>query len=83
MNNILVTGANGFIGKNLIAKLQNTSNNNILTFTKDNTLNELEILLSQADLIFHFAGEVKPNSSDDDFKSQGCDYSLAYAVSFS
>ena len=67
MRNILITGANGFIGKNLINKL-NVDSINILTFTKENNLEELKKLLLMSDFIYHFAGEVKPNSSNEEFK---------------
>ena len=67
MLNILVTGANGFIGKNLIKKLD-SEKVNVLTFTKDNSIDELRALLLISDFIYHLAGEVKPKSSDAEFE---------------
>jgi len=67
MSNILVTGANGFIGKNLIKKLKENNEYNILTFTKNDTSKDLERLIKKSDFIFHLAGEVKPNSTSQDF----------------
>jgi UDP-2-acetamido-2,6-beta-L-arabino-hexul-4-ose reductase len=67
MYNILITGSNGFVGKNLIQYLTNNNEINILTFTRDNTLNDLENLIKKSDFIFHLAGEVRPDSSEDDF----------------
>jgi len=69
MNNILVTGSKGFIGKNLITRLKLDSKNNILEFTRDNSMKDLEELVLQSDFIYHTAGEVRSTSSDDEFKS--------------
>jgi len=69
MHNILVTGSRGFIGQNLIKKLQQDSQNIILEFTRENSLAELEKLVLQSDFIYHIAGEVRPKSSDAEFKS--------------
>ena len=68
MYNILVTGSNGFIGKNLLNRLKNDENINILEFNRNNTIEDLNKLISQSDFIIHLAGEVRPNSSDEDFK---------------
>ena len=38
---VLVTGANGFIGKNLIAKLNELKNNEVISKDRDNTKDEL------------------------------------------
>ncbi len=67
MLNILLTGSNGFIGKNLIQALEKNAQINILTFTRENSLIDLEEAIKQSDFICHLAGEVRPNSSDDDF----------------
>ena len=40
--NILVTGAKGFVGKNLIAELKNRGYNNIFEFTRESDLSLLE-----------------------------------------
>lgn len=68
MTNILITGANGFIGVNLIKTLELYKEFNILKITRDSSLIELEKLIIKSDFIFHLAGEVRPNSSADDFK---------------
>ena len=64
MNNILVTGSKGFIGQNLIKQLENK---NILEFNRKDSIDKLEELVLRSDFIFHFAGEVRPNSSDNAF----------------
>ena len=63
--NILVTGSKGFIGKNLLKKLDS----NYLEFNRDDSLETLEKQIIQSDFIVHLAGEVRPNSSNDDFKN--------------
>ena len=68
MINILVTGSKGFIGKNLLKKL-NSKDFNILEFNRNDTLETLEKQIMQSDFIVHLAGEVRPSSSSDDFKS--------------
>ena len=68
MLNILVTGSKGFIGKNLLKKLD-SKHFNILEFTRDDSLETLEKQILQSDFIVHLAGEVRPDSSNDDFKS--------------
>ena len=68
MLNILVTGSKGFIGKNLLNALKNNKNINILEFDRSNTIEDLEKLISKCDFIFHLAGEVRPKSSDEEFK---------------
>lgn len=53
---ILVTGADGFIGKNLILFLKNRHDLEIFNFSRKNTLDELNDFASKSDLIFHLAG---------------------------
>jgi len=66
--NILVTGSKGFIGKNLLKKLD-SNNFNILEFNRNDSFEKLEKLIIQSDFIVHLAGEVRPTSSNDDFKN--------------
>ena len=63
MKTVLVTGAEGFIGKNLCAALSTLKGVEILTFTRKNSIKELESSLKKADFIFHIAGV---NRSKDD-----------------
>ena len=53
MKTILVTGASGFIGKNLCLNLENVDNLRIIKYTLDNSLDELTSFVSEADFIFH------------------------------
>ena len=61
--NILVTGANGFIGKNLCTYLERMDNVNIFRFDKDNTLDDLENYVKTADFVFHLAGVNRPDDN--------------------
>lgn len=57
---ILVTGAKGFIGKNLIAELKNRKYDDIFEFDRDTDLNLLESYCKEADFVFHLAGVNRP-----------------------
>ncbi|GAA0319269.1 capsular polysaccharide biosynthesis protein CapF [Bacillus carboniphilus] len=57
---ILVTGANGFVGKNLIAELKNKGYNDILEFTKETDHSLLEKYTKECDFVFHLAGVNRP-----------------------
>lgn len=53
---ILVTGAKGFIGKNLIAELRNKKYDDILEFDRDTSPSLLDGFCKEADFVFHLAG---------------------------
>ena len=70
---ILVTGANGFVGKNLCANLQaimdgydhthpRLSIEAIYRYDKENTPEELETWCKNADFVFHLAGVNRPRT---------------------
>jgi UDP-2-acetamido-2,6-beta-L-arabino-hexul-4-ose reductase len=67
--NILITGAQGFIGKNLIHELTKNEFYNIIELNRDTPWSEIEKIITSIDLIFHLAGEVRPKSDDDAFNS--------------
>lgn len=58
--NVLITGANGFVGQNLIAHLNERADVEVLRFTRDNSLADLPELVGQVDCIFHLAGINRP-----------------------
>lgn len=58
--NILITGSQGFIGKNLIQHLSEKKEVTLLTFSRENNLSELPKLVNKADIIFHLAGINRP-----------------------
>ncbi|MDP4182670.1 MAG: capsular polysaccharide biosynthesis protein CapF [Bacillota bacterium] len=57
---ILVTGAKGFIGKNLVAELKNRGHSDIFEFDMDSNQLLLYEYCSEADFIFHLAGVNRP-----------------------
>lgn len=66
MQTILITGANGFIGRNLVATLQATQPDlNLLLFDVQHTLDDLRAFVQAADFVFHLAGVNRPQSVDE------------------
>jgi UDP-2-acetamido-2,6-beta-L-arabino-hexul-4-ose reductase len=57
---ILVTGAKGFIGKNLAVELQNQKAGELLEFDMANSLSELQLFTKECDLVYHLAGINRP-----------------------
>ncbi|MDI7189608.1 UDP-2-acetamido-2,6-beta-L-arabino-hexul-4-ose reductase [Leptospira santarosai] len=70
--NILVTGANGFIGKNLIFQLRENKEFKIFSYVRESTKEELSQWISQADFIFHLAGVNRPKEPSE-FKEVNAD----------
>lgn len=58
--NILVTGSNGFIAKNLIQFLSEQDNINVLCFDRSSSQADLENAVIKADWIVHLAGVNRP-----------------------
>jgi UDP-2-acetamido-2,6-beta-L-arabino-hexul-4-ose reductase len=56
---ILVTGANGFIGKNLCWRLRELGIE-VLPITKDSSLADLQAAVANCDFVFHLAGVNRP-----------------------
>ncbi|RDU21997.1 capsular polysaccharide biosynthesis protein CapF [Anaerosacchariphilus polymeriproducens] len=57
---ILVTGAKGFIGRNLIAHLKNVENIDIMEYDTDSDISNLEGYCKEAEFVFHLAGVNRP-----------------------
>ncbi|UZT80391.1 capsular polysaccharide biosynthesis protein CapF [Ectopseudomonas chengduensis] len=57
---VLITGANGFVGKNLIVHLKERQDVEILTFGRSDDLEALAARVAKADFIFHLAGVNRP-----------------------
>ncbi|MGG1397351.1 NAD-dependent epimerase/dehydratase family protein [Bacillus salipaludis] len=57
---ILVTGSKGFVGKNLLAELNNKGYNDIYEFSKENDRSLLEEYTKDCDFVFHLAGVNRP-----------------------
>ncbi|WP_097014273.1 capsular polysaccharide biosynthesis protein CapF [Anaerocolumna aminovalerica] len=65
---ILITGAKGFIGKNLIAELKNRKYNDIFEYDKETDLVLLGKYCKEADFVFHLAGENRPKDNSEFMK---------------
>lgn len=61
--NVLITGANGFIGKNLAAQLAVRQNFEILRYGRESTLGDLQLAIDKADFICHLAGVNRPDDA--------------------
>ena len=58
---VLVTGSNGFIGKNLIVRLDELDGFETIVFNRSHSLRDLESFVGQCDAIVHLAGVNRPN----------------------
>lgn len=57
---VLVTGAGGFVGKNLRQALAERRDVEVVTFESDNNVSQLPVVLEGADFVFHLAGVNRP-----------------------
>lgn len=62
---VLITGANGFIAKNLCSHLELRQGVEVLSQTRDTSDDELLGYVEQADFIFHLAGVNRPLDEDE------------------
>jgi len=76
---VLITGANGFVGQNLISHLAERDDIEVVQFTRNDSLASLPGLVAQVDFIFHLAGVNRPkdpqefNSGNTDLTGALCD----------
>lgn len=71
--NILITGANGFVGKNLVATLEQDNRYTLFKVTRETSAAELADYASKADFVFHLAGVNRPQD-DAEFKQGNVDF---------
>jgi UDP-2-acetamido-2,6-beta-L-arabino-hexul-4-ose reductase len=72
MKTVLITGAEGFIGKNLRASLQQRADVRLLCYDVDDDPAALNGLLDQADFVYHLAGVNRPQQVEE-FKTGNAD----------
>jgi UDP-2-acetamido-2,6-beta-L-arabino-hexul-4-ose reductase len=65
MMKILVTGAKGFVGKNLVAELKNRKCGEIFEYYKDSEPIMLDKYCMEADFVFHLAGVNRPKDKEE------------------
>jgi UDP-2-acetamido-2,6-beta-L-arabino-hexul-4-ose reductase len=81
---ILVTGSDGFIGRNLSSWLKQRADVRVIQFDVGNGQQDLAAALAKAELIFHLAGVNRPQSEEEfktgnaDFTAQVCDQLLKF-----
>lgn len=62
---ILITGAKGFIGKNLTFQLNEVGGFSLIPFTKEDSLKSLQEKINQSDAIIHLAGVNRPKNESE------------------
>lgn len=62
---VLVTGANGFIGKNLLLPFQEKGGIDVVPFTREHSTDDLPALLVGVDWVFHLAGINRPQHPEE------------------
>lgn len=62
---VLVTGANGFLGKNLITFLSLNKDIEIFKYDKNNSLQELDRYTKECDFVYHLAGVNRPENNSE------------------
>lgn len=65
---VLVTGAKGFIGKNLVSTLEREDKYEIICIDRENSKEELEKGVLNSDFIVHLAGINRPKNEEEFFK---------------
>jgi UDP-2-acetamido-2,6-beta-L-arabino-hexul-4-ose reductase len=76
---VLITGARGFIGKNLVAALSRNKELVIKTFDVEDDPSVLETALLKADFVYHFAGVNRPQNTEE-FKTGNADSTASIAA---
>jgi len=65
MKNIIVTGSDGFIGKNLILALRRLEGINVYSYDINDDKSSLKEDVRRADIIFHLAGVNRPEKTEE------------------
>ncbi len=73
---VVVTGAQGFIGKNILVHLRERADVQIVQFVRGDSLTSLTEKIQDADFIFHLAGINRPKD-DSEFIEGNCELTRA------
>ncbi|RJG09226.1 NAD-dependent epimerase/dehydratase family protein [Pseudomonas cavernicola] len=73
---VLITGANGFVGKNLVAHLSERKDIEVLCFIRGDDVAQLQVLMPEVDFVFHLAGVNRPQDPQE-FKTGNTDLTQA------
>jgi UDP-2-acetamido-2,6-beta-L-arabino-hexul-4-ose reductase len=68
---VLITGANGFIAKNLRVTLYKMPQIEVLLYDKNDSIEQLENFIKEADFIFHLAGVNRPKNKEEFYEGNG------------
>lgn len=71
MKKILVTGSNGFVGKNTVVALKEAKKYEVLTIDRNNTEEELKEAVLNSDFIVHLAGVNRPKETKEFYEGNG------------
>ncbi|MGE8458442.1 MAG: NAD-dependent epimerase/dehydratase family protein, partial [Pseudomonas alloputida] len=72
---VLVTGANGFVGRNLLVHLGERKDIEVVLFTREHALESLPEKVRDVDFVFHLAGINRPKDPEE-FKVGNADLTL-------
>ena len=67
---ILVTGAKGFVGKNLTLELKNRGYDELFLYDIDSNEDELQKYTRECDFVFHLAGVNRPKDEKEFMEGQ-------------
>ncbi len=72
---VLITGANGFVAKNLRTLLAERQDIEVVNFSRDHSTDELSMFIRKVDFIFHLAGVNRPKNVEE-YKSGNSDLTV-------
>jgi UDP-2-acetamido-2,6-beta-L-arabino-hexul-4-ose reductase len=80
MTKVLVTGSNGFVGRNLCLALAQRKDVEVLLYDIESTADELDQALDVVDVIFHLAGVNRPTHVEE-YKTGNADFTESLCAS--
>lgn len=62
---VLITGAQGFVGLNLVETLKTMNGYELYLYDRDNTLDDLDLMTKDCDFVIHLAGVNRPTNPEE------------------